>query len=156
MKRHINKFAAICGVIILLLGYSGYKHITRKIPLSPAKVVIKYNNRAVPVEIGEHNWINGEGGNSYLAGSSYNVGQKSSSFTAKANDIINISFSSKPREMKVILWSGYSARKVYKSFGAQKKYEFDLPEAKGEYIFEVVGDWDNTHNTSHVFRVKLE
>jgi hypothetical protein len=156
MKRHISKFIAICGVIILILGYSDYKYITREIPLSQPKVVIKYNNKVVPVEIGEHNWINGEGGNSYLAGSSYDVGQKCSAFTAKANDILSIQFSSKPREMKVFLWSGYSANKIYKSFGAQMKYEFALPEAKGEYIFEVMGGWDDKHNTSSIFKVRIE
>lgn len=156
MKKYINKIIVVCIIIILILSYYTYERISIGAPLKEPYVTIKYNNKAITIEIGEHNWLGKDGGNSYLAGSSYEVGQKCDVLAAKPNDIIKVTFSSKPKEMKVLLWSDYSSNKVYKSFGAEKKYKFVLPEVKGEYIFEVMGYWDDRHNTSDIFRVKIE
>jgi len=46
--------------------------------------------------------------------------------------------------------------KVYKTYSAKKNFELALPKEQGEYIFEVFGDWNNTHNTSDIFRVKIK
>jgi len=46
--------------------------------------------------------------------------------------------------------------KVYKTYSAKKNFELALPKEQSEYIFEVFGDWNNTHNTSDIFRVKIK
>lgn len=157
MKKYITKITIILTFLFLLGSYCMYL-VSSEVPIQRPYVSIKYKNKAIPSKIGEHNWFRSEtGGNSFIVGSSYKVGKETSIFTAKSGDALTISFSAKPKEMKVILYSNKNTTaKVYKTFGSEKNYELMLPKEQGEYIFEVSGHWDDTHNTSDIFRVKIE
>jgi hypothetical protein len=158
IKNPVRKRVVIGTIIFAIAGYYVYDGATAKIPYNRPKVIIKYEGKTVPSNIGEHTWFDSDkGGNSILTERSYSVGQKTSSITATAGSSVEVTFSSKPKLMWVMQWINEGAGvKSYETFGSEKKYEVTLPKEKGEYIFEVVGVWDETQNTSDIIRIKIE
>lgn len=158
MKKHGTTIIITCVLLILFIGYYIYSNLALKAPVKKPYVKMKYNGTIIDSTMGEHNWFHGNGGNSYLAGPSYKVGQeKASAFTAKMGDKISVSFSSKPKKMKVLRWiSDDTPAEIYNTFPASSNYRFSLPYEKGEYVFEILGYWDDKHNTSNIFRVIVE
>jgi len=126
------------------------------IPLTPPTPELKYNDIKINLSQGEYNWFNKDhGGNSFLAGSSYDVGEKMKCITTKPEDKIAFNFGEKPKTIKVLLWTDYNRAIVYKSYGTDDVKEIITPKAEGEYVMEIVGEWDETHNTSHIFKIKV-
>jgi hypothetical protein len=157
MKR-TGKLILACMGALLIFGYYAYTNITAEIPKGRPNVTFRYNGKAIPSNMGEHNWFDmKDGGNSYMAGSSYDVGQKTSSVVANLGGTIEITFSSIPKDVKVLQWLGNGTQpKAYDVKSIEKKCEFILPLDEGECVFEVIGEWDETHNTSDIIRVNIK
>lgn len=158
MKKYINKVTITCIIFLLIAGYYTYTNITAEIPRKSPTVTIKYNDKNVPSNMADHTWFaRKEGGSSCMTVGSYKIGQKTESIIVNSKDIMEIKFSSAPKEIRVLHWiSNDKANKVHNVQSPEKKYELTLPSEKGEYIFEVMGIWDDAHNTSNVFRFKIE
>ncbi|MBC8063033.1 MAG: hypothetical protein H7Y18_20570 [Clostridiaceae bacterium] len=159
IKRYITKNAIIIFTVLLIWGGGYvYSQLTSEIPFSPPKTVVKYNGKAIPTSLGDHNWIPKSGGSSYETEGEFIVGQKTSKFIAKSGDAIHILIPSKPKDMKIVQIVNTDKYKEYKTFtGGGKDYVFTLPIEKGEYIFNVFASWDaDRHNTSTIFRVQIE
>lgn len=152
-----NKLIIVCVGVLILVGY--YKHTTipSKIPKERPKVTFKYKDKVIPSNMGEHTWFNIKaGGNSYIVGRSYDVGLKTSSVVTSPGSTMEINFSYIPKNIELLQWTSSDTHsKIYDIKSMEKKYEFALPLDKGEYIFEVMGQWDETHNTSDIIRVNI-
>ncbi len=133
------------------------KKLVHKHPSHTPKVTIKYENKKMKSSIGEHNWFNGANGNSYLVDSAYSLGKKTNSFISKSQGVVTINFSSQPNKIKILQWKEEERAETIleKEIENEKSFQITLPKEAGEYIFEIYGMWDETHNTSNVFRVVI-
>ncbi|MDP4142940.1 MAG: hypothetical protein Q8936_00455 [Bacillota bacterium] len=157
-KKYIAKNKIISAAIVLMSSYFIYRLMTKEIPLWPPITTINYNGKAVDTSLGDYNWISKNGGSSYETEGEYSVGLTTSRFDAKAGDIIHISISAKPKNVRI--WQKFDGdyySKEYKISKEGKDYIFKLPTEKGEYVFNVFANWDNyDHNTSTIFRVQVK
>ena len=160
-KNTLVKMTILIFVIVILFSYF-YALLTSDIPINKPSVKIEYNDKVVPTSIGEYTWsgkpIKGQKtGSSYLAGPSYDVGMAVSRVSVKPNSEIEVIFTSAPVEMTLRTWVvGNSTNYSTEKFDSLKQYTITLPNKKGEYIFEVIGDWGEANNISTIFRVNVE
>jgi len=151
-KKYI--FVSIPLALLILAAFNIYN---REIPISAPAPVLKYNDEKIKVSEGEHNWFDkNTGGNSFLAGSSYDIGEKMDSVVIEPEDKIVFDLKGNPKSIKVHLWTDYNRATVYKSYTSSDVKEIISPKTEGEYILEINGEWDETHNTSHIFKLKVD
>lgn len=157
MKSKLIKTSITLIILFVILGCFAYRVMWSKIPLFMPKTIIKYEDRIISTNMGDHNWVPKNGGSSYITAGSYGVGLETPAFTAKPGAVIHIRYSSKPLGMKIFHWISNDKTNIYKTFEGKKDYDVSLPTEKGEYIFDVFANWDNNyHNTSTIFRVRIE
>lgn len=162
MRKFIWMISSI--FIILIIIFSIYKSYSiSDIPYNSPKVKISYDNKKITSSQGEHNWINGEGGNSYLAGSSYEIGKKLEAIKCTASGYMDITFKTKPincppQKLIVSIWKDKDNREVYQEIRGDisNSVTILLPEKEGEYIFEINAYWDDKHNTSNILKILIE
>jgi len=141
---------ALLILIILIIN-------NREIPLNPPTPAISCHGDKINLSEADHTWFNKDnGGNSCIFGSPYDIGKKMNSFIAEPESKINFSFKGKPKSIKVLFWTGYDKSTIYKNYtNNNNKGEIIVPKKEGEYIMELVGQWDESHTTSHVFKIKV-
>lgn len=162
MKRFIACMFTIG--LIFIIGFNLYKLYSKSdVPYEIPKVHFKYNNKKITSSQGEHNWINGEGGNSYLAGSSYEIGEKLEAIKCTASSYMDIAFKTKPincppQKLIVSIWKDKDNREVYQEIRGDisNLVTILLSEKEGEYIFEINAYWDDKHNTSNILKILIE
>jgi len=150
--------------IIFIVGSYIYAKLTSDLPLNLPEVTIKYEDKKVPTTHGEYTWLSSfskdqpKAGNSNLAGPSYDLGMDLSRFVAKTNSEIEIVFEDAPPEITLRRWTvGDSENETSEKIESFKKVNtIKLPDKKGEYIYEVRGNWSHTNFTVTVFRVLVE
>lgn len=160
-KKSIVKYSFFI-FIILLVGSYIYSKMTNEVPNKKPSVTIEYNEKIVPIGIGEHTWSGNlpegqKAGSSYIVGPSYDIGMSVSRFSAKSNGEIKVIFNYAPVKMTLNSWIvGNKSILSTEEFNSKKEYTIALPNEKAEYIFEVKGYWNEENDTSTIFRVLVE
>ncbi|HAT4243983.1 glutaminase [Clostridium perfringens] len=152
--KHKSKFIffltfIIVTITIIAIIFKG------DVPINKPSIKITYNNEKVSTINGEFNWFNKEtGGNSTFAEPIENLKEP---LYAKGGEKIEIRFSKGPNSVVIqdISISPYKDYKLLKE-ESNKEFSFMLPEEKGEYVFQVDGIWDSTHNVSKIFKVYID
>lgn len=132
-------------------------------PLSPPEASIYYNGHEIKLEYGDYNWFEkAQGGNSVIYGDPVKTLEKYNSVEVERKDILCYSYTRKPTYVvvNVLKFDGHDW-KQYKNHILdyyEKKEEriIEVPKEEGIYIFIVTGVWDETHNTCHVFKIKVK
>jgi len=151
-----KKYLFVVIPLVLLILFTVIINL-KEIPFTPPTPVLKYNDAKIKVSEGEHNWFDkNTGGNSYIAGSSYDIGEKMDFVVIEPEDEIVFDLKGNPKSIVVRLWTDYNRAIVYKSYTRGDAKEIISPKTEGEYILEINGEWDGTHNTSHIFKLKVD
>lgn len=153
--KYILKHKLFFIILLLLLCYFSYSFIG--IPSQPPKLTIKYNNKPLPSTSGDTNWLGKDGGNTNLVGNSYEVVVDKAPISIKPNETIEIKFSRAPKKVRIIQWlNSKNTLDLYEDTNEKRTYKYTMPKQSGEYIFEILGDWDDRHNLSEIIKVKIE
>lgn len=156
LKLLENKSKLIFFTIFLIGSFTILIMIPKdNFPVNKPKLKITYDNKEVYNINGEFNWFSKEiGGNSNLAEPLENISEP---LYAKRGEEINIKFSKAPNSVSIIdiSKSPYQDHNLLEK-NDKKEYYFLLPDESGEYIFEVNGIWDSTHNLAKIFKVYIE
>lgn len=144
-------------LLLLFLSFGMIACFTGKnqLPKAAPLPIVKYNNAAIPTIRSMNNWFDKEkGGNSRLCPPPEESTRDMKPVMVKPNSDISISFDSRyqPREIELIHWSqGEIASGMILNDPI-----FKTPAVPGIYVYEVIGRWDDTHDSAHSFRIEVK
>ena len=141
--------------ILLLIGLGIILCSNNYIPREAPVPIVKYNNVTVPTIESMYNWLNKEnGGNSNLIPPPEESTKDLTAIAVKPNSNIIIRFDTKyqPKQMEIIHWF---QGKIESRLILNDKI-FRTPTVPGIYVYEIIGRWDDTHESAHSFRIEVK
>lgn len=149
-------------IIIMTVEWLCLKNYYTGNPSLPPTMNIYYKEDKIKLEHGDFNWFEkSEGGNSHIYGDPVKTLEGYNPVEVSIGDFFIYNYSSKPRVISVRIFklngNEWNLSQDYILFYSNKKYErtIAVPQEKGEYIFDISGNWDETHTTCHVFKIKI-
>lgn len=150
-------------IIIMIVEWLFLKNYYTGNPSSPPTMNIYYKENKIKLEHGDFNWFDkSEGGNSHLYGDPIKILEDYSPVEVSIGDFFTYTYSSIPRSVSVGIFKldghKWIKSEEYTLYYYDKKYDrtIRVPQEKGEYIFDISGNWDETHNTCHIFKIKVK
>jgi hypothetical protein len=148
----------ITSIILLLslgLGIIAYFAINTNIPKEAPVPIVKYNDLIIPTVPSMYNWIDEKkGGNSHLNPLPEEATKDMTAIAVEPNSPITIKFDTKyqPKQMEIIHWT----QREIGSKVILNDERFSTPAVSGIYVYEIIGRWDDTHDSAHSFRIKVK
>lgn len=154
----MKKLKISIGLILLLLlsfgmiaCFTGKNQLPKEAPLP----IVKYGNATIATIESYNNWFDEEkGGNSRLGPPPEESTRDMKPVAVKPNSDLSISFDSgyQPRKIELIHWSqGEIASDIILNDPG-----FKTAAVPGIYVYEVIGRWDDTHDSAHSFRIEVK
>jgi len=160
LKRNTKVILVV--VFIMLIEWYGLKQYYNYIPTSPPTPNIMYKNREIVLKNADFNWFDKDiGGNSNISGDPSETLRDYKPVDVGSEDSLEYSFPQKPRIVSIIITkldgSQWKLVNRYFRFYSDKKEGriIQLPTEKGIYIYEIDGEWDETHNTANIFKINV-
>lgn len=162
----INKILIIVSAIFLLLivGCSNDGKYPKAIP----KVSVVVNDENYDTMVGEGNWIDPQkGGNSRIGFVYETLTNETKFIEVKNNDTLSFDVSYKKGikevsidkvEFKEIISTKTNSPEIdYKYVDVSKnEYTLEVPKESGEYYYSFNVKWDEDHNLSYLFKIKVD
>jgi len=151
-----KKVTTSISILLLLgLGIIAWFAINNYIPREAPVPIVKYNNVTIPTVKSMNNWLDKEnGGNSNLTLPPEESTKDLTAIAVKLNSNIIISFDTKnqPKQMEIIHWTqGEIETRVILN-----NEIFRTSTVPGIYVYEIIGRWDDTHDSAHSFRIEVK
>lgn len=150
-------------IIIMIVEWLFLKNYYTGNPSSPPTMNIYYKENKIKLEHGDFNWFDkSEGGNSHLYGDPIKTLEDYRLAEVEKEEFLTYSYTRKPKYVVAnVLKADGDVWKQYKEYILdyyEKKEEriIEVPKEEGIYIFIVTGVWDETHNTCHIFKIKVK
>lgn len=157
MKKYISKSVIVCTLLLLLFFSIIYSIKLTRTPKDRPVITVKYEDKFVPSILWNNYWPAADNKSVYPEGNINILVPETSAFIAKPGDKIEVIFSVKPKHIRISQLSksnSTASSGIYTGF--KRKYTFNLPKEKGEYIYEIYGYWDDSHNTSDILKVRIQ
>jgi len=145
------------GVLIFLIVTAIVVIVFNKqLPSNAPLLIISNNNSEIKTVKTTYSWVDNDiGGNSNISANPDEDLKDINPVNVKPNSKITFKFDSKidPKWIEVIEWKN-------KEIATKKKYDvsenfFLSPQDKGVYVYEIVGTWDDSHNSAHAFKIAV-
>lgn len=153
----MKKLLMILGIIFVLaisiLCFETFK-LPRKVPIP----LIKYNNLEIKVIPSTYAWFNKDkGGNSVLGLPPEESVKSIQPVIVESNGKVSFSFDVflKPKDISLILWRNGKIISE-KTLKGTKEGFFYAPNETGIYVYEINGQWDETHTSSFSFKIEVK
>ncbi|MGE4274005.1 MAG: hypothetical protein AB7E31_14280 [Desulfitobacterium sp.] len=149
------KKAILCSLAILMIGIITFLVLTNYIPSKAPLAIIKYNNLSIPTVESMNNWFDEKtGGNSRLSLPPEENTKELLPILVEPNSNITIGFDTKfrPKMVEILQWKN---GKIV-STAIIKSNIFTVPSVPGIYVYEIIGKWNDTHNSAHSFRIEVK
>lgn len=161
LKRNTKVIMVV--VFIMIFEWYGLKQYYNYIPTSAPTPKIMCKNREIVLKNADFNWFDKDsGGNSNIFGDPAETLRDYKPVDVGSEDSLEYSFPQKPPRIVSITitkWYGSQWKLVdrYFRFYSDKKEDriILLPKEKGIYIYEIDGEWDETHNTANIFKINV-
>lgn len=141
--------------LVLLLGLGVILFFNNYIPREAPIPIVKYYNVTIPTVESMYNWLDMKnGGNSNLCPPPEESTKDLTAVAVKPNSDIFISFDTKyqPKQMEILHWTqGEIELRVSLS-----DKTFRVPTVPGIYVYEIIGRWDDSHESAHSFRIEVK
>lgn len=148
-------FISISLSLLLGLGIIACFALDNNVPKEAPVPIIKYNNSTVPTVKSLYNWFDKkQGGNSHLNGPPEETTKGLTPVIVERESNITIKFDTKyqPKQTELNLWNkGEIVSKLL-----LKNDRFCTPNVPGIYVCEVIGRWDETHDSAHSFKIEVK
>lgn len=163
MYRIKDNYKIIITIILIMFAeWVVLKQYYNYIPNEPPNLNIAYKGKDIKLCNADYNWFDkNSGGNSNIYGDPFKALENYDAVEVSNEGSLEYSFSKKPVVVSVILFrpdgSEWKTYDRYYKFYSDKKEDrtLSLPKEKGMYIMMVDGEWDETHNTSNVFKISV-
>ncbi len=143
------------SLLILGLGIIACFALNNYVPKKAPVPIVKYNNLTIPTVESMYNWFDEKkGGNSHLNPPPEESTKDLTAIIVETNSNLTIRFDTKyqPKQMEIILWNkGEIESRVilYDNI-------FSTPTVPGIYVYEIIGRWDDTHDSAHSFPIEVK
>lgn len=158
----INIKAILVIVFIMTFEWYALKQYYNYIPANPPVPKIMYKNKELVLKNADFNWFNkNSGGNSNIFGEPAETLRNYKTIDVGSEDSFEYSFSQKPKIVSISITkldgSQWKLVDTYFKFYSDKKGDriIQFPKEKGIYIYEIDGEWDETHNTANIFKINV-
>lgn len=149
------KKTIICFLAILILGIITSLVLINYIPSKAPPPIVKYNNLSIPTVESMNNWFNEKtGGNSRLSLPPEENTKDLPPTLVEPSSNVTIGFDTKfrPKQVEIIQWKNGKIE----SDATIENNTFTVPSVPGVYVYEIIGKWDETHNSAHSFRIEVK
>ncbi|EHQ88759.1 hypothetical protein [Desulfosporosinus youngiae] len=151
----LTKKLSIALLLFLCFGIISYYTINNHIPKEAPVPIVEYNNKLIPTTESMYNWFDkGKGGNSHLALPPEENTKDLEAIAVEQNRDIMIKFDTKyqPQQIEIIHWT----QGRIKSSLILNGMTFKTATVPGIYVYEVIGKWDETHQSAHSFGIEVK
>ncbi|MEQ8199482.1 MAG: hypothetical protein ABRQ27_16025 [Clostridiaceae bacterium] len=153
----MKKFLIISSIIVVLvISFLGFMII--RLPKKAPSPIITYNNLKIETVESTYAWFDKSLGGNSVMGLPPEEGVKNiQPLTTEPNSKIYFKFNifQKPKNISIVLWKNGKivSKETYEKI---KSGFFFTSNEPGVYVYEINGEWDETHTSSFSFTIEVK